>query len=105
VGPEPAPVFAQAPALVLEAPLPARHLQLVVGPALGERFGGIEDGEVLADDLLGRVALDALGTLVPAHDAAVRVEEEDAVVLDGLHHQPEPLFALAELILVLPPLG
>src|SRR5690606_19083971 len=43
--------------------------------------------------------------LVPAHDAAVRVEEEDAVVLDGLHHQPESLFALAELILMLPPLG
>ena len=57
---------------------------------------GVEDAEVAADDLLGGVALDALGAGVPAHDVAARVEHEDRVVLDHFDEQPETLLALPQ---------
>ena len=50
-----------------------------------------------ADDLLGTVSLDELGAGVPGRDDAFRVEHEDGVVLDALHHQAEPLLALIAL--------
>ena len=49
---------------------------------------------MLPDDLFGPVALDALGADVPRGDAAPAVEHEDGVVLDALHDEAEPLFAL-----------
>ena len=47
-----------------------------------------------------RVALYALGPLVPAHDAPIGTEHEDGVVADAFHQNPEALLALAQLPLV-----
>src|SRR5262249_40251480 len=82
VGPEPGPVLADPPALVLEPARGRRHAQLVGGPAGRHGLGGVEAGEVLADDLLGPVALDALRPGVPRADVPLRVEEEDGVIPD-----------------------
>jgi hypothetical protein len=46
----------------------------------GDVFGRVEAREVLAQDLLRRVALDALGARVPARDPALGVEQEDRVL-------------------------
>ena len=58
-----------------------------------------------ADDLLGRVALDALGARVPARDPALGVEHEDGVVPDALDQQAEALLALAAGVLGVAALG
>ena len=42
--------------------------------------GGDDLGDVLADDLIGREAVDALGRRVPADDDAVEVFADDGVV-------------------------
>jgi hypothetical protein len=79
--PEARAVLAHAPALVLEAALGGRGLELVLRPAAVDRLAGVEGGEVPADDFLGGVALDALRALVPAHHPPLGVEEEDRIVL------------------------
>ena len=100
------PVLADAPPLLLVVALAQRRSassrSAVAGAATLRR---VEDAEVLADDLVGRVALAALGAGVPARDAALGVEHEDRVVLDGLDQQPEPLLALAQHLLGLAALG
>jgi hypothetical protein len=63
---------------------------------------GVEDREVLSDDLLGLVALDAPGPQVPGGDVPLCVEHEDGVVLYTLHQEPEALLALQEQFLDLP---
>ena len=68
VRPEARAVLADAPALVLEASVLRRLAQLELREMLGDVFGRVEDREVLADDLVGAVALDALGAGVPAQD-------------------------------------
>ena len=75
------------------------------GQPLSTASCGIEAREVLADDLVGAVALDALGAGVPGRDVAVGVEHEDRVVLDALDQQAEALLALPQRLLVLAPLG
>ena len=92
VGPEPAAVFAYPPALVLEAPLTGGDLQLLCAAAGG--LGRVEAREMLSDDLVGAVALDALGADVPGADAAVHVQHEDGVVLDALHQETKALGVL-----------
>jgi hypothetical protein len=62
-------------------------LRLAPLPVLGRE----EDREVLTEDLLGRVALEAGRPLVPQGDAGVGVEHEDRVVRDVLHEQAEPV--------------
>src|SRR5690606_28969648 len=52
-----------------------------------------------ADDFLRRIALDPLGALVPRRDVSARIQHEDRVVLHALDHAPEPLLALAQLLL------
>src|SRR4029079_4869265 len=63
-----------------------------------------EPGEVLADDLGGRVALDALRTRVPAGHTHLGVEHADRVVMYGLDHQAEAFLAVAEILFVAPAL-
>ena len=53
--------------------------QLGRTPAL-EVFLRKEAGEVLADDLVGCVVLDALGARIPCHDVAVAIEKVDGVI-------------------------
>ncbi len=49
-----------------------------------------------ADNLCRPIALNLLCTGIPSLDTAFRVEHEDRVVLDFLHHQPEPLFTFPQ---------
>ena len=105
VGPEAAAVLADPPALLLVAAVAQRQLELVLGVPRLLDLGRVEDAEVLTDDLVGGVALAALGSRVPAGDAALGREHEDRVVGDGLDQQPEALLARAQRLLLLAPTG
>ncbi len=48
-------------------------------------FFGIEARKMLSDNLVGRVALDALSSRIPAGDIAFRVKHVDRVVIDALN--------------------
>ena len=61
----------------------------------------IKAGEMLADDFLRFVTLDLFRAGVPTRDVAIRVEHEDGVVLNALHHEAELFFAALELLLQL----
>ena len=91
VGPEPGAVLAHPPALVLEPPVGHGPPQLLLGPARPDGLLGVEAGEVLADDLVGPVALDPLGPGVPGGDVPGRVEQEDGVVAHPLDQLVEVL--------------
>jgi hypothetical protein len=52
-------------------------------------LGRVEGREVAADDLVGVVALDPLGSGVPGGDPALDVEDEDRVVGLGLDEQAQ----------------
>src|SRR5437764_277613 len=55
-------------------------LELPVRFAAPGVFGRVEDREMPADDLVGGVALDPLGALVPSDDLARRVQHQDRVI-------------------------
>ena len=86
-GPEERAVLADAPAFLLVAALfqgdPQGAGRLAVGPV----DFGIEAGEVLPDDLFGRITFDPLAADVPAGDDAGRVQHVQARSLQ--HLQPE----------------
>jgi hypothetical protein len=73
-------VLAHPPSLVLEAPLALRHAQFVLGPTPRHVFGHIEDRKMLADDLVGGVALGKPRADVPRGDMPFGVEHENRVV-------------------------
>ena len=87
VGPERRAVLADPKAFLLVAALGRRDAQLLFGVAALYVLVGVEDREVLPDDLLGLIALDALGPFVPGGDIALGVEHEDGVVLDALDQE------------------
>lgn len=91
VGPEAGTVLAQAPAFVLQATLAPGDAQFLLGPAAVERLLRIEAREVLPDDLVRGIALDALRALVPRDHHAVGVQHEDRVVAHALNHQAKHL--------------
>ena len=69
-GPEEGAVLADAPAFLLVAALFPGNAQRAERLAVGAVGFGVEAGEVLADDLVGRIALDPLAADIPAgHDA------------------------------------
>src|SRR5213593_666138 len=72
-------------------PVALGDLELGVRVAALAVLLGVEGREVLADDLLGRVALDPPGARVPGEHPALAVEQEDRVVGHGLDEQPELL--------------
>src|SRR3954462_2110309 len=99
VGPEAGAVLADPPAGVLDAAEGAglvEELERQAGPAV---LVGVEDREVLADDLVGGVALDGLGAGVPGLDDPVPVEGEDRVVANLGDQGPEALFAASQRLL------
>src|SRR5207237_889460 len=57
-GPETRAVLADAPAFFLEASFARCYFQLALGLRGGDVLGGVQDREVLADDLVGSVSID-----------------------------------------------
>src|SRR3974390_1741243 len=51
---------------------------------------------MLAEHLLGAIAVQLLGAAVPAHDVARGVEHVDRVILHALNQEPEALLALPQ---------
>ena len=89
VGQEPAAVLAQALPLAPADAFGARFLQGPLRRPVRHLVRGVETGHVPAQDLLGPVALEALGAGVPADHETARIQHEDGVVLDPFQHQPE----------------
>src|ERR1019366_8383117 len=96
VRPEARSVLANAPAFIFESPNPSRNLQLALTQAGAHVLFAVEPREMLADDFVGLVSLDALGAEVPGRDNPVGVEHEDRVVGDALDEPPELLLSLFE---------
>ena len=65
VRPETRTVFAQSPSLVLAPPHAGGDPEFLLGLTSSDDFLGVELREMLADDLLGPVLLDALSSGVP----------------------------------------
>ena len=105
VCPEARAVLADTPAFLLEAALAPRGGQRLRGQAVRAILVGVEAREMLADDLLGRIALDALGARVPRRHVSGRIEHVDAVIGHALHQQPEFLLRPAQFLVGLAPLG
>ncbi len=82
VGPETLAVAPHAPTLALETPVHRRLLQVAGRDAGGAVLFGVEAREVLTQDVVGLVALEALGPGVPARHVAGGVQHIDGVVVD-----------------------
>src|SRR5215208_4888859 len=93
--PEPRSILAHKPVLFL-GPAFARRFEVFLWPATPYIFFGEEHGEVLSDDLLRLIALEAFGTSVPAGDASLRVEREDRVVPHAFHQRAEVFLVPAQ---------
>src|SRR5579875_1119843 len=94
--PEAAAVLAQAPALEVEPAMLPRRREGARRQAALPVLLAIEEREMAADDLVPRVAQDLRGPGIRVENAAVAVEEEDGVVHDPLHQQPNLALALLE---------
>jgi hypothetical protein len=81
--PEPGPVLANAPALLLEPAGGGGGAQLLLGVPTRQVLGREQPGEVRSDDLAVIVPVQALGARVPGQDRAGRVDGEDGVVANG----------------------
>src|SRR5207249_4059719 len=96
VRPEAGAVLAHPPPFVLPPPLCRGYLQPPLRFARLHVLWWIKPGNVLSENLLGRVPLDALGPGVPAHHPPCGIEHEQRILLHALHQQPEPLLRLAQ---------
>ena len=105
IRPEAAAVLANPQPFVLEPALAGGDRQAALRQADGAILVGVELGEVLTDNFIGGVALEALAAEVPVGDQSVGIEHVDRVVGDPLHQQPEPLFAQPQRVLRPPLLG
>jgi hypothetical protein len=95
-GPESAAVLADPPALLLVPTAARRGGQGALGHARRAVLLGAEAGDVLADGLGGRVALDPTRAGVPVRHGPVRAEHVDRVVGDALDEQAEVPLALGQ---------
>jgi hypothetical protein len=99
IGEELRAVLADAHALLLVPPRPIGEAQDLGGPPRGDRSRREEPRVVRADDLVGGVALDALGTRVPGADVADRVEHVDRVIPDRVDERAVVLLAVRQRLL------
>src|SRR5690606_3410786 len=74
-GPESPAVLANPPAFGLEHAVAFGNFQRPGRQAGGAVLLGIEPGEMLSDDLVGRVALESLCAGIPARDDPVGIEQ------------------------------
>src|SRR5690606_27670728 len=81
--PEARAVLAYAPAFTFELALGGDQAQRALRHAGGAILDGVELRKVAADDLVGRITLDALGAHIPTRDAAVEIEHIDGAVGDA----------------------
>src|SRR5690606_14289032 len=96
--PEARAVLANAPTFRFVLTLLRRDAERMLRRMSRAVFVRIENGEVFADDLFARVALDALRARIPCVDEAGRVDHVDRNVLDAEYELQELLFALAQSI-------
>jgi hypothetical protein len=87
VRPEQRAVLAHPPTLVLDATHLAGDRELLLRLSGCHGLGQVELGEVLADDLVRLVALDALSARVPRAYPTAHVEQEDRVIGDAVDEQ------------------
>jgi hypothetical protein len=88
VRPEAAAILAHPPAFAFKRAIPRRGLQRPLRQSRPPIGLGVEDREMLAQDLGFLVALEAACPGVPACDIALGVEHVDRVVGDRLDQQP-----------------
>ena len=96
VRPEPRAILANTPALVFEASIARRDLELLVRLPARRDSPADRRWRNACPDLLDGIPVDPLGALVPARDVSAWIEHEDAVVTHTLNQQAESLFAQAQ---------
>src|SRR6185295_8508935 len=99
VGPETGAILAHPPAFVFEATFALRDVQFQLWKARINSLSWVKGRERFAEDFIGGVAFDPLGSLVPTHNAALGIEHEDGVILHAPNQQLETLFAPAQFFL------
>ena len=103
--PEARAILPDAPAFRFETAFLRGRPQGVAGQVRGAILVGIEPREMLADDLVVRIALEPLRATVPARHLSLRIEHVDGVIVHTLDEQAEMLLALPERGLGGVPLG
>src|SRR6185437_6203079 len=93
----PAAVLAQMPAFLLVPAAPGRNGELLFRRLLA--IGRVENGEMLAEDLGRRIAVQGLRARIPACNAALGVKHVYRAVLDGVNDQAGAAFAFAQFLL------
>jgi hypothetical protein len=93
IGPELAAVLAHPPAFLLVAAIAADRFKDFLRQAARLVLGREEAREMLAQDLAGGVALDALGAAIPGGDEALGVEHVDCVIRDRCNQPLEAVLA------------
>src|SRR6266568_5334351 len=94
--PKAGPVLAHAPTLVACLAFLGRRFEHLLGHAAFDVFGREEGAKRFSDDLVGPIALDALGPRVPGGDAAFGVQHVDRVALHTLHQQAKAFLAFPQ---------
>jgi hypothetical protein len=94
--PERRPILPHPPALGFDLAGGHRHLQFVFWPMLRTIFRAIHAREMLADDLIRSIALQAFGPGIPTHDVSRRIEHENGLVLHPLDQQAEARLVLPQ---------
>src|SRR5947199_4867667 len=82
-------ILADAEPLITNVPATSCFAQITLGLASSDVFCGIETGKVLTYNFSRHVAFDLLGSLVPRHDSAVRIEHVNGVFFDAIHKNVE----------------
>ncbi len=90
------PVLADSPAFGLEATIAPGRVQAALRRTGGAIALGVKFREMLPDNLLRRVALDALRAGVPRGHQPMGIEHVDCVVDDAVHQQSKLRFALVD---------
>jgi hypothetical protein len=104
-GPELSTIPSHAPALSREPAGQAGSRKFPLGFAVFDVDCRVEERIVFPDDFFGLVATDGMRSCVPGDDMTFRVQHDDAVIFDAVHHEMKNLIAAAELIFGAPAVG